>query len=609
MLKISAMQNRAKQAKSSLSRFVSYILLVFGATILVQGASSSAYTGHITLDLTRNSFSRYGSYIAFSHLSDGPMGDGLYLRSLHGFVDREVLRVELIKDGVSIRFRETASPTLLRLNADGGEIDICISEPNVVRLEGHGVGIRLTKMPGAQGFAFQRNPTQWEFNAWQQDIRFMMTAKHGNLRVDSDWDRTISKKVEIEFAPAPGSDDFEGEMEEFRGTWHERGYTDSFREAVDGVTREYRRWLAHMPSVPVEFQSAAELAAYVNWSAIVAPQGLLTRPAMLMSKNWMNSVWTWDPCFNAMALIQGDPKTAWDQFMVMFGSQTSDGDLPDQVNDRGSTWAFNKPPIHGWALAWMMSHSQSMDRERLREVYGPLSRWTNWYFKFRQDGSNGLPEYDHGNDTGWDNSTVFRTGPFAETPDLASFLVIQMDTLAEVAHRLGREAESKRWKSQADDLLRKLLAAYWKKDHFIALQPVDHSTIESDSLLLYLPIVLGKRLPTEVRTRMIADLKKDGDFLTSNGLATERLTSPYYQTKGYWRGPIWAPSTMIIAEGLEAAGETGFARELRLRFCRMAANSGFPENYDAVSGRPQDDPSYTWTSSVFLIFAHQLAKK
>ena len=108
---------------------------------------------------------------------------------------------------------------------------------------------------------------------------------------------------------------------------------------------------------------------------------------------------------------------------------------------------------------------------------------------------------------------------------------------------------------------------------------------------------------------MIADLKKDGLFLTPNGLATERLTSPYYQTKGYWRGPIWAPSTMIIADGLEAAGETGFTRELRLRFCRMAAKSGFPENYHAVSGRPQDDPSYTWTSSVFLIFAHQLLQK
>jgi hypothetical protein len=60
---------------------------------------------------------------------------------------------------------------------------------------------------------------------------------------------------------------------------------------------------------------------------------------------------------------------------------------------------------------------------------------------------------------------------------------------------------------------------------------------------------------------------------------------------------------------LEAVGETEFARELKLRFSRMAAKNGFSENYDAVSGKAQDDPSYTWTPSIFLIFAHELQGK
>jgi hypothetical protein len=48
------------------------------------------------------------------------------------------------------------------------------------------------------------------------------------------------------------------------------------------------------------------------------------------------------------------------------------------------------------------------------------------------------------------------------------------------------------------------------------------------------------------------------------------------------------------------------ARELKLRYCQMAARSGMAENYDAVSGRALRDPAYTWSASVFLIFAHQL---
>src|ERR1019366_712607 len=227
------MKNYTGQVVRSWHRLALYVLLFLSATnCLVVAASSSGYTGNITLDLARNSFSRYGSYVAFSRLADGPMGNGLYLRSVHGFVNREVLRIELISAGVSVLFRETASPTLLRLDAEGGGfVEICISEPNVVMLHGHGVGIRLTKIPEAEGFAFQRNHTQWEFNTWQQDIRFMLTAKQGNLRVDSDWDRTISKKVAIEFTPAGPSDDFEGVMEEFRGSWRERKYADSFQNA------------------------------------------------------------------------------------------------------------------------------------------------------------------------------------------------------------------------------------------------------------------------------------------------------------------------------------------------------------------------------------------
>jgi len=63
---------------------------------------------------------------------------------------------------------------------------------------------------------------------------------------------------------------------------------------------------------------------------------------------------------------------------------------------------------------------------------------------------------------------------------------------------------------------------------------------------------------------------------------------------------------MIITEGLEAVGEKALAQDIRRRFCVMASHSGMAENYDAVTGEGLRDPAYTWTSSVFLIFAHQL---
>ena len=568
-------------------------------------APLATYRDDISFDLTKVPFSRYGSYLAFSHLTQGPLGEGLYLRSLHRGGRPEVLRVDLVRDGEVLPSREHATPESLRLEFDGGFVEICISEPDLIRLRGHGVGIRFSKPTDAAGFVFPRDGNRWEFNSAQQDVRFMLTAMNGNIQAKSDWDGTFSKTVLLEFNPAIPGRDFDGAIEEFRSAWHERTY-GGFEDAAAGVRREYQRWLAGMPAVPAEFQPAADLAAYVNWSAVVAPEGNLTRPSMLMSKNWMNAVWSWDHCFNAMALIESEPAIAWDQYMLMFDQQGTDGALPDSLTDREIYWAYSKPPIHGWALQWLMNRSQSINQERLAEVYPHLVRWTNWYFQFRDTNRDGLPQYDHGNDSGWDNSTAFRSGPAIETPDLAAYLVLQMETLSNIAHGLGRDQESREWRSRADGLLQRLISSYWRSDHFVGLRSFDHVVVESDSLLLYLPIMLGNRLPDALRKKLIADLKQPGQFLTSNGLATERLGSPYYESDGYWRGPIWAPSTLMIVDGLESAGDRDFARELKLRYCRMAVKSGFAENYDALSGRGLRDPAYSWSASVFLIFAHQL---
>ena len=143
----------------------------------------------------------------------------------------------------------------------------------------------------------------------------------------------------------------------------------------------------------------------------------------------------------------------------------------------------------------------------------------------------------------------------------------------------------------------------WRKDHFVAIRASDGSAIDSQSLILYIPIILGKRLPSDVRNKLIQGLTEPGRFRTAHGFATEPLTSKYYTTDGYWRGPIWAPATMLLAEGLESAGEHALAKKVREDFCRMAQQSGMYENFNAITGDGLRDPAYTWTSSVYLIFA------
>jgi len=47
----------------------------------------------------------------------------------------------------------------------------------------------------------------------------------------------------------------------------------TFDASLQTLQREYADWLSKMPTVAPEFQDAANLAAYIDWESVVAPEG------------------------------------------------------------------------------------------------------------------------------------------------------------------------------------------------------------------------------------------------------------------------------------------------------------------------------------------------
>jgi glycogen debranching enzyme len=129
--------------------------------------------------------------------------------------------------------------------------------------------------------------------------------------------------------------------------------------------------------------------------------------------------------------------------------------------------------------------------------------------------------------------------------------------------------------------------------------------IEHRSLLEFVTLILGPLLPQEIYRTLVRRLVSEG-HLTTHGLATEPPDSPLYRSDGYWRGPIWAPSTYLIFDGLRAGGQTDFAQQVAESFCQLVADGGMAENFDALTGEGLRDRAYTWTASVFLLLAHWL---
>jgi glycogen debranching enzyme len=433
----------------------------------------------------------------------------------------------------------------------------------------------------------------------------MFAPLKGRMEIDAPWQAENCDYISIIFHPENG-EACEFAIDEFIVGWNERHRNDSFDACVTNAKNVFTAWMKNMLSVPAPYAEARELACYIMWSCAVAPSGHLTRDAIFASKNGMIGTWSWDHCFHALSLAEAHPQLAWDQFMVLFDQQDASGVMPDLINDRLISWSFYKPPVHGWILNRLLQNSNLLTNERLNEIYEPLARWTNWWFEHRDDDSDGIPQCNHGNDGGWDNSTAFAIRPPIESPEISAYLVLQMETLAEFAKRLGKTDEAQGWLVRASELTERLLKHFWRGDHFVGVQVSGHADIESQSLLLYMPLILGKRLPQDVREKIIARLKIPGEFLSPHGFATENLNSPLYRSRGYWRGPIWAAPTLILFDALMACDEVEFAKDIRQRFIDLVAQNGFAENFDAQTGQGYHDFHFSWTSGIWLTLANEL---
>ena len=577
------------------------------ATVAAHGQSSRyAYKGDLQFKIERVPFSRFGSYLSISDMSqfqsDHHRADGIFLRSLHsGGV--ESFQIELVKDSQPVATTARATPTLLTLSGGGGTVEICFDGQDRLRVHGSNVQLRLTAQ---EGMAVPYPEKRWELNT--DATKYMLSPLQGRLEEAVRTSSSPDHGAVFTFESAASDGAFDAEIDVYESGWDGHAGVSTFEQVERREKAAYMDWLETMPRVNTDLGAGAELAAYVNWSSVVHPSGNLKRPAMLMSKNWMGSVWSWDQTFNAMATSMSNPALAWDQFMLPIDVQNATGAFPDKWDADSMVWTYSKPPVHGWALDWLMRHGNFGDEQHLREVYEPLERWTEWYFKYRDLNGNGLPEYRHGDESGWDNSTALIAGIPVESPDLSAHLVLQMEALAEIADRLGKLEESKRWKQRSSQLLDRLLKRFWTGHEFVAFRETDGEQIKSQSLLLLLPVILGHRLPSAVQQQLVDDLRSR--LKTSPyGLPSEPPSSSLYLADGYWRGPIWAPTTMLIAEGLDDMGEHELAHALRKKFCLMAQQSGMAENFDALSGTALRDPAYTWTSSVYLIFANQLANE
>lgn len=563
----------------------------------------SAVSDSPRFDVTEIPFSLRGSWLDLSpvvglHTHAADIHVVSHQTGIHG-----VLALIPQLAGARVETELAATPSVLRWRHDHGRIEATFDGTETIRLRGTDLDLRLEDAAGGLtpftgSYLFTEPGTASPvFTSYETGRRYRVTPVSGTLHVDGDGALGVAAR-----AVTVTGDRWEIAIEEFTAARPPYRRARSFDEIVAENAAEFSAYLEALAPWRSSATPGAPLAAYVLWSATVAPLGFLGRESILMSKHWMDKVWSWDHCFNALALAPGLPGNALDQFLAPFDHQDAAGAPPDSVTHSEVLYNYVKPPIHGWALTKLRARlATPLTRAQLVDVYGRLSRWSRFWLDSRRIAGHALPYYQHGNDSGWDNATTFDRDRLIESPDLAAFLVVQLDVLNGLAHELGN-GEAAGWAADRDAVLAGLLTELWDGTDLVARGAVSREPSTATSLLNLLPVLAGERLPRAVRDRLAARI---AEHLTEFGPATEIPGTEHYESDGYWRGPIWAPSTVLIESGLRASGYPELADTVSARFRALCEKSGFAENFDAVTGAGLRDRAYSWTASSYLLLASE----
>jgi len=232
-----------------------------------------------------------------------------------------------------------------------------------------------------------------------------------------------------------------------RGDLQLDGEPAPFSETLAAAERRWRDWFARVPPVAEPYRDQYYYAWWVMGNNLVEPLGYVTHEAMMPSKVQYVGIWNWDACLHSLAFRHVDPVLARNQLRTMLACQLPDGMIPDAVYDEAVVADLDhplraevtKPPIMAWAA--LKLDETDPDLDFLQEIYVPLVRWNAWWFSMNDD-ADGLAQYNHPYSSGLDDSPLWDYGMPVESPDLNTYLCVQMGSLAIMTEMLVIYAES-----------------------------------------------------------------------------------------------------------------------------------------------------------------------
>ncbi len=504
-------------------------------------------------------------------------------------------------------FQITTSPWKLEFNTRLGifslffldEATLCIQTPQGVQ-----AGIRFR----IKTFQWEINPSGGSINSY----RHLQYSSDGNVLVNE-----LTKSDDHSTLVFVCSNKENCSIFLSIGKGHENIPTSTSHHSQNSACAAWQNWFEHIPAVDKRYQPMYSYAWWVLFNNMLSPAGNLRHPVIVPSKKKYIGIWLWDNALHTLALRHLDPELARDQIRAFLPFQQKDGMLPDVVFDEGIVTELEhptrakvtKPPILAWAA--MKIHEVNPDPNFIEEIYAPLVRWNRWWFEANDDDLDGYIAYNHPFASGMDDNPTWDMGMPVESPDINTYLYLQMQALSSMAQILGKQDEVDIWKERTSKLLATIIQHAWDKSkgYFIATR--NHHPIPTLTPINLFPLWITA-LPESMKESLLSHLTDLHQFWGKWMLPSVAYDDPAYDPDRMWRGPVWINVNYFFIEALQKNGKIRLADELREKtLSLMMKNSGIYEYYNSATGNPGSHaaPAFSWSAALFIDLAIQSSKE
>ena len=133
---------------------------------------------------------------------------------------------------------------------------------------------------------------------------------------------------------------------------------------------------------------------------------------------------------------------------------------------------------------------------------------------------------------------------------------------------------------------------------------VTHRLLKESSCAALLPLYAGT-ISRERAALLVKSLENEHLFGPPHPVPSVPLNSPWFDAERYWQGPTWFNINWLVADGLRRYGYRAHAEALIESSLELAAQHGFFEYFNPLSGDPLGAPNFSWTAALAIDWLKQ----